>query len=243
VELPVIPYVEIAETADRWWSFRLLDRLVTPELSNHERDEVVSAMQAVSDRRTVPILERLLTDRSRSSATRGAASEILRGMQYLDIEWPDDTLRRWWKSGDAVLRRNALLSMDAAACPDIVRAVAADPAHPLRITALGRMTFFFDGPADLRLAGIRGGRRQRTGPGRAGTAGGAGGWTGRRSSGAARRRRTCSRSRSAGAARVPAATRRPPHSRGPSGGAATCCRPAGRSSTRSSGRGRRSCPG
>ncbi|MCZ2342469.1 MAG: hypothetical protein LC104_11850, partial [Bacteroidales bacterium] len=150
-ESPVIPYSEIAETADRRWSFRLLDRLGTPELSGDERDEVVSAMQAVSDRRIVPILERLLTDRSRPAATREAAGEILRGMQYLDIEWPDATLRRWWNGGDAILRRHGLLSMDAAACPDIVRAVAADPAHPLRVTALGRMTFFFDGPADLRL--------------------------------------------------------------------------------------------
>src|SRR5262249_39117048 len=31
------------------------------------------------------------------------------------------------------------------------RAVAVDPSHPLRITALGRMTFFFDSAADLRL--------------------------------------------------------------------------------------------
>jgi HEAT repeat protein len=151
VELPVIPYAEIAETADRRWSFRLLDRLVTPEVSSDERDAVVSAMQAVSDRRTVPILERLLADRSRPPATREAAGEILRGMQYLDIEWPDDTLRGWWGSGDAVLRTHALLSMDAAACPGIVRAVAADPDHPLRVTALGRMTFFFDSAADLRL--------------------------------------------------------------------------------------------
>lgn len=151
VELPVIPYAEIAETADRRWSFRLLDRLVTPELSGDERDEVVSAMQAVSDRRTVPLLEQLLTDRSRPAATRETAGEILRGMQYLDVEWPDDTLRGWWESGDAVLRRHALLSMDAAACPDIVRAVASTPGHPLRTTALGQMAFFFDGPADLRL--------------------------------------------------------------------------------------------
>ena len=32
-----------------------------------------------------------------------------------------------------------------------MRAVAADPAHPLRTTALGRMTFYFDAPADLEL--------------------------------------------------------------------------------------------
>jgi HEAT repeat protein len=147
----VIPYAEITETADRRWSFRLLDRLVTPGLSNEERDEAVAAMQAVSDRRAVPILELLLSDRSRQPTAREAAGEILRGMQYLDVEWPDATLRLWWDGNDAVLRRHALLSMDAAACPDIVRAVASDPGHPLRTTALGRMTFFFDSAAELRL--------------------------------------------------------------------------------------------
>lgn len=145
------PYSEIIDTADRRWSFRLLDRLVTPDLSGDERREAVAAMQAVSDRRTVPTLERVLTDRSQPTATRDAAGEILRGMQYLDVEWPDATLRRWWDGNDAVLRVHALLSMDAAACPDIVRAVVSDPGHPLRTIALGRMTFFFDSAADLRL--------------------------------------------------------------------------------------------
>ena len=105
----------------------------------------------MSDRRAVPILERVLTDQALPAPTREAAGEVLRGMQYLDIEWPDATLRRWWERGDIVLRRHALLSMDVAACPDVIRSVAADPTHPLRTAALGRMIFFFDSPADLGL--------------------------------------------------------------------------------------------
>ncbi len=147
----MIRYSEITETADRRWSFRLLDRLVVPELPDDERTQVVAALSVTSDRRTVPVLERLLTNRSRLPATREAAGEILREMQYLDIEWPDTTLRRWWHDGDPVLRRHALLSMGSRSCPDVVRAVAADSAHPLRVDALRRMTFYFDGSSDLRL--------------------------------------------------------------------------------------------
>jgi hypothetical protein len=147
----VIPYARITDSADRRWTFRLLDRLVVPDLPADQRDEVAAALQAGSDRRAVRVLESVLTDRSRPPATREAAGDILRGMLHLDVEWPDPTLRGWWNGGDTALRRHALLSMDAAACPDVVRAVAADPAHPLRTTALGRMTFFFDTPADLRL--------------------------------------------------------------------------------------------
>jgi hypothetical protein len=150
-ECLVIAYTGITEAADRRWTFRLLDRLVAPGLPPDECANVVEAMLAVSDRRAVPILERLLLDRSRPTATREAAGVILRDTQYLNVEWPDATLRGWWSGGDAILRKHALLSMDAATCPEIVRAVAAGHAHPLRTTALGRMPFFFDTASDLRL--------------------------------------------------------------------------------------------
>lgn len=147
----MIPYTEITETADRRWSFRLLDRLVAPDLSADERDEVVAALVAVSDWRTVPVLERLLIDHSQPAATREAAGEILRKMPYPDVRWREATLRQWWSGGDVILRWHALLSMRATICPEIVRATAADPTHPLRVTALGRMTFFFNTAADLRI--------------------------------------------------------------------------------------------
>ncbi len=146
----MLPYATIAESADRRWTFRLLDRLTAPDLSEEERPDLVEALTAVSDRRAVPILERLLTDRSQKDAIREAAGIVLRDMHDLDIDWSEDTLRGWWHAPDPVLRRHALLSMGSRHCPDVVRAVAADPAHPLRTTALGRMTFFFDAPADLR---------------------------------------------------------------------------------------------
>jgi hypothetical protein len=147
----MIPYAAITASADRRWTFRLLDRLTAPDLPDWERADLVAALEAVSDRRAVPILERLLTDRSRPSAAREAAGTALRDMQYFDVDWPDQTLRSWWAGPDPILRGQALRCMGAARCPDVVRAVAADPTHALRTTALGRMTFFFDTPADLRL--------------------------------------------------------------------------------------------
>jgi HEAT repeat protein len=147
----MLPYAQITDSADRRWTFRLLDRLTAPDLPGDERADLVEALTAVSDRRAVPILERVLADRSRKATTREAAGTVLRDMPDLDVDWSEDTLRRWWFAPDPILRRHSLLSMSAADCPDVVRAVAADPAHPLRATALGRMTFFFDAPADLRL--------------------------------------------------------------------------------------------
>jgi hypothetical protein len=147
----MLPYAAITESADRRWTFRLLDRLTAPDLPDDERADLVAALVAGSDRRAVPILERLLTDRATPLATREAAGTVLRDMQYLDVDWPEDTLRGWWLGPDPILRRHALLSMSAADCPDVVRAIARDPTDPLRTTALGRMTFFFDTQADLRL--------------------------------------------------------------------------------------------
>ena len=65
-------------------------------------------------------------------------------MSYLVADVPEATLRRWWREGDAVLRRHALLCMDAIDCPDIVLAVAKDATHKLHAEALGRMMFFFE---------------------------------------------------------------------------------------------------
>lgn len=144
----MIPYAEIIETADRRWTLQLLDRLACPDLMPDEQEHVVEALQAVSDHRAVPTLENILADRDRATEVRNAASRVLRGMQYLSLDWPEEVLRRWWHEGDPILRRHALLSMDVATCPDVVRAVAAERRHPLRVDAFSRMTFSFDRPED-----------------------------------------------------------------------------------------------
>jgi hypothetical protein len=60
-------YAAITESADRRWTFRLIDRLTAPDLSEAERPDLVEALAVVSDRRAVPVLERVLTDRARPS--------------------------------------------------------------------------------------------------------------------------------------------------------------------------------
>ncbi len=58
---------------------------------------------------------------------------------------------RWWREGDTVLRRHALLCMDCRLCPDIVLPVASDPDHPLHAEAVGLMAFCFDLPEYERV--------------------------------------------------------------------------------------------
>ena len=52
------PYVAITGAADRPWTFRLLDRLTAPDLPAGQRADLVAGLQAVSDRRAVPVQER-----------------------------------------------------------------------------------------------------------------------------------------------------------------------------------------
>jgi HEAT repeat protein len=152
----MIPYDDIIETADRRWTFRLLGRLASPDLPDDERDDLVEALQAVSDPRSFASLEAILCDTSRPARVREAAGDILRGMRYLAIDVPEDKLRHWWREGDTILRRHALLCMDRADCPDIILQLAADRGHELHAEALGQMDFFFDLPEHqgLKIAAL-----------------------------------------------------------------------------------------
>jgi hypothetical protein len=142
----MIPYADIAESADRRWTARLLERLDAPDLADGELDDLVGALQAVSDHRSFAKLGATVTDAARPARTREAAGSILRGLHFVALDLPPDKLRRWWREGDATLRRHALLWMGGARCPDIVLQVASDPTQPLQADALGRMDFWFDRP-------------------------------------------------------------------------------------------------
>lgn len=147
----MIPYADIAEKADRSWTGRLLGRLEATDLPDDEVDDLVGALQAVSDPRSFATLESILVDPGRPPRIREAAGAVLRGMHSATIEVPEGMLRLWWRKGDGVLRRHALSCMDAAACPDIVLQVAADPSHELHAAAIGMMAFNFDLPGHLQL--------------------------------------------------------------------------------------------
>jgi hypothetical protein len=142
----MIPYSEVAEKADRRWTARLVERLGAADLAADELQDLVCALQAVSDPRSVGPLEALLCETGRPSPVREAASAVLAGMHHLTVDVPQEKLRRWWNGCDIFLRRHALSCMDAIDCPDVVLQVAADPAHELHAEAVGRMEFFFDRP-------------------------------------------------------------------------------------------------
>lgn len=152
----MIPYDDIIETADRGWTFRLLERLVRPELDDSELDDIVEALQVVSDRRAVGPLEAILCDTSRRASLRKAASNILRDMHDLALDVTEESLCRWWQGTDAILRRHAFLCMDRIDCPDIVLQVAKDPAHEFHADALDQMMFLFDEPEHekVKIAGL-----------------------------------------------------------------------------------------
>jgi hypothetical protein len=152
----MIPYADITETADRRFTSRLMERLVAPTLAERELDDLVGALQAVSDPRSFGPVEGVVCNSDRPARVRDAAGSALRGLHHAALDVPTEKLRRWWHGGDAVLRRHALLSMDGIRCPDIVVKVAADPRHPLQADALGRMDFWFDLPQHeaVKIAGL-----------------------------------------------------------------------------------------
>jgi hypothetical protein len=152
----MIPYADITEKADRRWTCRLLDRLDAAALPEDELDDLVGALQAVSDPRSFGPLEAVVCDTARPAHLRNAAGAALRGLDHVALDIPPDKLRRWWLQGDAILRRLSFLFMDGTRCPEIVVKVAADPTHPLQADALGRMDFWFDLPRHeaVKIAGL-----------------------------------------------------------------------------------------
>jgi hypothetical protein len=147
----MIPYADIAEPGDRRWTAPLLARLDAADLPEGELDDLVWALQAISDARSFATLEAILVDLARPPKVRETAGSVLGCMQYLVVEEPEEKLRRWWQEGDAVLRRYALSCMDAVACPDIVLEAATDRSHELHAQAIGCMAFNFDLPEHTRI--------------------------------------------------------------------------------------------
>lgn len=152
----MVPYAEITEAADRRWTARLLRRLDAPELPSEELDDLLGALQELSDPRCFGPLEAMVLDVGRPEHVREAASDILHGMNHTTYEPAAAGVRRWWGEGDAVVRRHAFLAMDSRCCPDIILRAASDPAHEFHRLALGQMAFGFDRPEHqaIKIAGL-----------------------------------------------------------------------------------------
>ena len=153
----MLPYETIIDSADRRWTFRLLERFASPDLSEAELSQLVEALTTLSDRRSVETLEKILLDGDQSPMVREAAGEILRTVKNEELFWSEATLRAWWASSDAVLQSHALRCMDSSDCPDIIREVAGNSSHALRGMALERMRFFFENPDDtaIKIASLK----------------------------------------------------------------------------------------
>jgi HEAT repeat protein len=142
----MIPYAEVIEAADRRWTYPLLDRLRADNTEEKERRQIVEALWATSDPRSVGPLETILNDSTRTAAVRKAASAILRGFNYTTTDPLPHKLRSWWEHGDPILRRHALLNMNGLVCPEIVQQVAADASDELQVEALSCMDYCFERP-------------------------------------------------------------------------------------------------
>jgi len=135
-----IPYERIFETADRSWTFALLDHVRSPSIPEAERDEAFDTLATLEDYRSVGLLTAMLENHQLPESVREGAGAVLRQI--------DDTTtagrgRAWWRSGDKVLMSHALLVMGRSEA-EILATVAGDDRHPLQALALAGMLFGFD---------------------------------------------------------------------------------------------------
>jgi HEAT repeat protein len=144
----LIPHLILRDREDRSWTFRLLDRLAAPELTDAEREAITGSLTCLEDPRATATLLALLEDRARPEGVREAAGAVLRSAGNPP---PGPALRAWWRQDDAVLRRHALLSMGRAEA-DLVEPVLADPSHPLHVQAIVTAELGFD---ELRFQALR----------------------------------------------------------------------------------------
>jgi HEAT repeat protein len=143
----MIPHAEIRAKHDRSWSFRLLDALLH---SRPEEDigEIIETIAALDDPRLVPPMVRLLEDASQPAHLREFVSEVL-GQMCTGCSEADR--RRWWSSGDRILRRHAIIEARTSEA-DILIPIARDPSHEFHLDAINSLLFGFEEPEQQRLS-------------------------------------------------------------------------------------------
>jgi HEAT repeat protein len=129
----------IREEADRSHTARLLALLATaPE--GEELGEIAWTLERLADPRSLAPLTALLEDPAAPLRARQAAGSVLRSTGWTA---PRAARRAWWRSGDPILERHALLLMDRGDA-EIVEAVAADPRHRHHREAIDALAFGFE---------------------------------------------------------------------------------------------------
>lgn len=143
-----------------WWEMSageqvvLARRLKDPGLPEKELEAIRTTFRYAGHPLTGDAFEEALEDRRLPEGSRRAAGELLR-RSYAGAA-DEALLRRWWASGDAVLRENALRRMGVV-CRDVVLEVASEPGHDLHAAAVGRLCGYFDAPAQqtLKIGALR----------------------------------------------------------------------------------------
>ena len=125
----------ISEARDRSASAALVEALLACPFDpagpdeHAEYDAIVEALQRLDDPRVVGSLEEAVRDATRPARQSELADDVLHGMENAPAMCDGD-VRRDWSSTDPVVRRHAVLSMDASH-RDLIEPVLEDPQHPL----------------------------------------------------------------------------------------------------------------
>lgn len=136
----MFPHEDIRREGDRTWTNKLLEALGVND-SEKELENISETIEVLDDFRAEgPLLE--IMERSDLILRRSAASSALVGM---NAAVTGDSIRKWWESGDEVLRRHALLSCRQSEA-DIIIPVASNPLHGLYGAAIAGMEFGFEKP-------------------------------------------------------------------------------------------------
>lgn len=143
----MIPHEEIRAKHDRSWSFKLLDALLHSR-SEEDIGEIIETFAVLDDPRVVPPMVRLLEDASQPEYLREFVSDVLGQMCTGS---PEADRRRWWSSGDRILRRHAIIEAHTSEA-DILIPVARDPKHEFHLDAIHSLQFGFEEQEYQRLS-------------------------------------------------------------------------------------------
>ena len=130
----------VREDQDRSWTFALLSQIAAAGEPEGNVYEAFGTLAHLEDFRCVGPLTEMVEDVRLPHYVRERASKVVSGFDDITS---GDQCRRWWSSGDLLLKAHALRLMERSEA-DIVTTVAGDDQHPLQALALAAMAFGYD---------------------------------------------------------------------------------------------------
>lgn len=131
-----------------------MKRLISPGLPSEEREQLVRALQCLSDPRCLAPLEMLIQDSGADKEVRRAGIRILCYSDRATFDRPESLIRGWWAAGDEVVREYALRKSDWYCCADIVRSVAMAKDDPLHWVAIDQLAWGFPDCQELKIEAL-----------------------------------------------------------------------------------------